>query len=103
MCVFCKKNHLPIHPIFDEIIANDNLESEKIIYFMKTIEDELRRRGDSSNEPDKYSIGHRDNQDVEDLWGAIQTDLRQNTDFEEIFTKYLENDNVDRKTWLGAP
>ena len=57
----------------------------------------------SSNEPDKYSIGHRENQDVEDLWGAIQTDLRQNTDFEEIFTKYLENDNVDRKTWLGAP
>ena len=69
----------------------------------KTIEDELRRRGNSSNEPDMYSIGHRDNQDVEDLWGAIQTDLRQNTDFEEIFTKYLENDNVDRKTWLGAP
>jgi len=42
-CVFCKKNHLPIHPIFDEIIANDNLESEKIIYFMKIIEDELKQ------------------------------------------------------------
>lgn len=42
-CVFCKKNHLPIHPIFDEIIANDNLESEKIIYFMKIIENELKQ------------------------------------------------------------
>jgi cold shock CspA family protein len=42
-CVFCKKNHLPIHPIFDEIIANDNLESEKIIYFMKIIETELKQ------------------------------------------------------------
>ena len=69
----------------------------------KIVEDELRRRGDSSNEPDKYSIGHRENQDLENLWGAIQTDLRQNTDFDEIFIKYLENDNVDRKTWLGAP
>ena len=42
-CVFCKKNHLSIHPIFDEIIANDNLESEKIIYFMKIIENELKQ------------------------------------------------------------
>ena len=42
-------------------------------------------------------------EDLENLWGAIQTDLRQNTDFDEIFIKYLENDNVDRKTWLGAP
>ena len=42
-CVFCKKNHLPIHQIFDEIISNDNLESKKIIYFMKIIEDELKQ------------------------------------------------------------
>ncbi len=40
-CVFCKKNHLPMNSIFEEIITNDNLESEKIIYFMKIIENEI--------------------------------------------------------------
>jgi len=42
-CIFCKKNHLSLHPIFDEIITNDNLESEKITYFMKIIEKELKQ------------------------------------------------------------
>ena len=42
-CVFCKKNHLPIHSIFYEIITSDNLESEKIINFTKVVENELKQ------------------------------------------------------------
>ena len=42
-CVICKKNHLPINSKFEEFITHDSLECEKIMEFMKIIENELKQ------------------------------------------------------------
>ena len=65
------------------------------------IEKELERRGNESGEADAYSLGYRTNADLKQLWDAIRVTLRNNNDFVEIFDRYFENDDIDKKTWAS--
>ncbi len=67
----------------------------------EVIEKELERRGNASGEADAYSLGYRSNADLKQLWDAIRVKLRNNNDFIEIFDRYFENDDIDKKTWVS--
>ena len=80
----------PEIPLLDEY-----LEARELI------EKELERRGNASGEADAYSLGYRSNADLKQLCDAIRVKLRNNNDFIEVFDRYFENDDIDRKTWAS--
>ena len=93
---------------FRALIKSDNFQYRPEIpildeYFnaRELIEKELERRGNESGEADAYSLGYRDNADLKQLWDAIRVSLRNNNDFAEVFDRYFENDNIDKKTWVS--
>ena len=93
---------------FRALIKSDNFQYRPEIpilddYFdaREIIEKELERRGNASGEADAYSLGYRDNADLKQLWDAIRVSLRNNNDFAEVFDRYFENDDIDKKTWVS--
>jgi hypothetical protein len=92
---------------FREVIASEDFayrpempQLEEYFEARETIEQELDRRWKASGDADNASLKNRNNQDLEDLWDAIRTDLRNNPQFSPIFDRYFESDNIERNTWM---
>ena len=72
---------------------------EEYLDARQMIEEELDRRWKATGDADNASLKSRNNQDLEDLWDAIRTDLRTNPQFSAIFDRYFDSDNIERNTW----
>jgi len=91
---------------FREVVESEDFayrpempQIEEYLDARQMIEEELDRRWKASGDADNASLKNRNNQDLEDLWDAIRTDLRTNPQFSAIFDRYFDSDNIERNTW----
>ena len=83
----------------DNPMDNEMPQLEEYLDARQMIEEELDRRWKATGDADNASLKSRNNQDLEDLWDAIRTDLRTNPQFSAIFDRYFDSDNIERNTW----